>query len=211
MISQEPIPGNPWPHEMVITIEDGPHALEELLWIREAWNLQPEGSDLPPLLTDTPAPVEADRPAVAGDWQREWPGLWNDCVTHAAEAPDRGLLTQLMEETVEPELRADMLQRLVGPSWRDRFGDDALTDAYRQWSLGLFERRAAGRPVAYAETPERIALDALVPAWRAGLTRLVLIPCRGTFTRRIGSASLLLTEETRTDPARYAAALASFE
>jgi hypothetical protein len=64
--------------------------------------------------------------------------------------------------------------------------------------------------VAYDETPERASLDALIPAWRSGLTRLVTIPCRGEFTRRIGSAALLITEETRNDVARYTDALRSF-
>jgi hypothetical protein len=47
-------------------------------------------------------------------------------------------------------------------------------------------------------------------AWPAGLTRLVLILCHGTFTRRIGVSTLLLTDKTRDDRERYAEALRSF-
>ncbi len=55
MRSMFPMPDNPWPHDMAITVEDSPHALLELLWIREAWQLDAEGPDLPPELADTPA------------------------------------------------------------------------------------------------------------------------------------------------------------
>jgi hypothetical protein len=34
--ASESLPGNPWPLDMVLTIENSPHALYELLWIREA-------------------------------------------------------------------------------------------------------------------------------------------------------------------------------
>lgn len=60
------------------------------------------------------------------------------------------------------------------------------------------------------QTPERLALDSLIPAWRAGLTKLVVIPCRGSYTRRIGEATLPLTDETREDPDLFADTLRSF-
>src|SRR4051812_40899132 len=46
------IPGNPWPHDMVIYVEDSADTLLELLWVREAWRLEPAGEDLPPRLID---------------------------------------------------------------------------------------------------------------------------------------------------------------
>lgn len=55
-----------------------------------------------------------------------------------------------------------------------------------------------------------MSLDALIPAWREGLTKIVTIPCRGSCTHRIGEHALLMTEETRNDPIRYAAALDNF-
>ena len=62
MLSSVPIPGNSWPHDMVLTIEDDSQTLLELLWVREAWRLQPAGDDLAPLLSVTP--VGADNAAV---------------------------------------------------------------------------------------------------------------------------------------------------
>ena len=52
MRSSGPLPGNPWPHDMVITVEDDLQPLLDLLWIREAWNLSQVGVALPPLLVD---------------------------------------------------------------------------------------------------------------------------------------------------------------
>lgn len=57
MHTTQPIPENPWPHDMVISVQDDPDTLLSLLWIREAWRLNPEGADLPPQLTDTPTPI----------------------------------------------------------------------------------------------------------------------------------------------------------
>jgi hypothetical protein len=60
------------------------------------------------------------------------------------------------------------------------------------------------------EQPERVALDALISAWQSGLTKIVEIPCHGTFTRVVGTHALLVTAETRADAARYRKALAEF-
>lgn len=210
MWSSEPIPGNPWPHDMVITIENQPHALYELLWIREAWDLQLSGQDLPPLLTDTPARVEAGHPGSVAQWQDAWPGLWDSCLEHAAKVVDHSALERLTGSTPGSDERMRLLQQLNGPSWRDRFGGEAFTSDYDQWNRRQFEAVTSPKSVAYGETPERASLDALIPAWRSGLTRLVTIPCHGAFTRRIGPSALLITEETRNNAARYADALRSF-
>ena len=59
-------------------------------------------------------------------------------------------------------------------------------------------------------SPERRDLEALIPAWRAGLTKVVTIPCRGDHTRRVGDNALLVTDETRADSERDRRALAAF-
>ena len=64
MRSEQPIPGDAWPHEMTITVEDRPSALLELLWIREAHDLQPAADQLPPSLVHPPQP--AKRAAISG-------------------------------------------------------------------------------------------------------------------------------------------------
>ena len=37
MRSMSPIEGNPWPHDMTISIDDSPHVVMELLWVLEAF------------------------------------------------------------------------------------------------------------------------------------------------------------------------------
>src|SRR4051812_1761325 len=49
--SDSPMPGNPWPHDMVIAVNDHERMLLELLFIRDAWKLGM--ADIPPLF---PAP-----------------------------------------------------------------------------------------------------------------------------------------------------------
>ena len=68
----------------------------------------------------------------------------------------------------------------------------------------------ASRPDALRNSPEHRDLEALIPAWRAGLTKIVTIPCRGEYTRKLGTNALLVTDGTRADSGLYRAALASF-
>ena len=209
MCSLVPIPGDPWPHDMVITIEDGAHALLDLLWIREAWNLHPVGDDLPPLLSDTPASaqLESDASTEPAHWRSAWPDLWKACVRHAGLLQDARLFDQLSATANGSAERAELLRRMFGPSWRDAFGDAAFTDRYHAWTMANFKARQMR---SFEEQPERMSLAALIPAWRAGLGKIVVVPCRGTHTRVIGEHSLLMTAETRDDPQRYSEALAQF-
>ncbi|MET0806704.1 MAG: hypothetical protein ABWX66_02350 [Lacisediminihabitans sp.] len=207
MLSSSPMPENPWPRNMLITIDD-PSPLFELLWVREAWGLQPTGADLPPLLVDTPATVSSGHPPA--EWSEGWYSLWGACVTHAARPQDRvGMERLFTDRSLGVSERAALLSGFLGPSWRERFGDEAITGAYAVWQSADAERRMSA-VLTLDETPEHLALDSLIPAWRAGLTTLVVIPCRGSYTRRIGASALLLTDETRNDPARFAEALGTF-
>ncbi|KQS14786.1 hypothetical protein ASG04_02900 [Curtobacterium sp. Leaf183] len=208
MQSMEPMPGNPWPHDMVITITDDSHALLDLLWVRQAWELEPVGDDLPPLLIDTPA-VEhptADTPIAA--WTAAWPGLWHACLRHAALPRDTTVVERLSSPTLDQDSRHTLLTQLIGPSLEETFGDDAFTPGRDAWNSARFEERTA--PGRLRAQPEHTSLDALFPAWRAGLTTIIELPCQGAFTRRVGDHALVVTTLTRADPDAYAAALRSF-
>ncbi|WP_349899251.1 hypothetical protein [Parafrigoribacterium soli] len=213
MRSSVPIPGNPWPHDMTITIEESSQPLLELLWVREAWGLHPVGDDLPPLLADQYVSAQPEVGIVEefARWQYVWSDLWEACVKHASLIPDPSAFERLRETADGSVERAQGLKRMYGRSWRDTFGDAALTDRYRAWTLANFEAHARLRPKDYEEAPERVSLAALIPAWEAGLSKIVVIPCRGSHTRIIGEHSLLVTAETRNDPQRYSEALAQFQ
>jgi len=209
MRSMEPIPGNPWPHDMVLTIEDAPHSLYELLWIREAHELQLTAGDLPPLLTNAPPKAGLLADATRFFWTHTWEELWSERVAHEGKILDKSIFDQLMVAEVGSDERAQLFAQVVGPSWRDRTDDEAITDGFEQWNNARFEEFIARRRGAH-QSPERRSLDALIGAWSSGLIKIVVIPCEGSFTRRIGQSALLVTDETRGEPLAYSAALDSF-
>lgn len=211
MRSEQPTPGNPWPREMTFEVDVRPHALLELLWLREAYDLEVAG-DAPPPLVDTPAP--AARPISAQErarWESAWMPLWTAVTEHAGRPKDGDLFDQLaLTGDGSPE-RADILERLTGPSGRNIMGAEAFDDpSLLAWDRRGFDAHVASRPQALAEAPERRDLDSLVPAWRRGLLKVVTIPCRGTYTRTLGSSALLVTDGTRADSPAYRSALDRF-
>lgn len=208
MRSTTPMEGNPWPHDMVISVDNDSYQLLELLWIREAWGLRPAGDDLPPLLVDPPA--RAGDPDDRDAWEAAWPQVWEDVVSHAAVLVEPSMFEELTRTADGSKERAELIRRLHGPTWRERFGDAAFTEEYRAWTEARFRARRDDHPRSLAESPERRSLDALIPAWQAGLSKVITIPCRGEHTRIVGGSTLLMTEATRKDPDRYAAALATF-
>lgn len=212
MQSSIPTPGNPWPHDMVITVQNDSQILLELLWVREAWQLYPIGDDLPPALDDAPPLVSASQRDAApiAEWGAAWPRVWAEALHHAGTPDDPETLARLHDSALGPDERARLLRDFVGPSWRDDVGAEAMTEESEMWMHAQYLRRVERRPRTVEDQPEHAELGAVVSAWRSGLTTIVEIPCAGTFTRRIGPHALLVTTETRADPDRYRAALATF-
>jgi hypothetical protein len=213
MRSLDPEVGNPWPADMLLTIENSAHSLLELLWLREAWQLEPSGDDVPPLLENPPAQQTSTGQVSVEQiraWSEVWPSLWRACRDHVAQGSDPRLFEKLQATKDGSAERAELLSKLSGPSWREAFGPDAFTESYGEWSQAWYEDLGRKNAVPIEETPERRALSALVPAWEAGLEMVVTIPCIGDFTRVLGRPALLVTENTREDPVRYAAALDLF-
>ncbi len=211
MRSYVPSPGNPWPHEMVITIDDDADSLVELLWIREAWGLRPLGDDLPPLLVDTPnRRIGGDEEIDIRRWEEAWPEFWLAILRHAGGVRDPGLFDALRGTANDSAERAELITRIAGPSWRDYFGDTGLGEGYRIWTASRVQQRAARSPRVLEEQPERRSLEPLIAAWRIGLTKIVTIPCQGEYTRTIGGHTLLVTDATRDDVDKFSAALNQF-
>lgn len=212
MRSVNPIPGSPWPHDMVIRISESPWALFELLWLREAYRLQPTGDDLPPLLTRTPRPatrgVDTETQVL---WESTWTRLWHAASAHAGRELDHEKHARLIASPPDAPDRAQLLHDIIGPTWRDEFGVAAFDDpSYTDRERSTPEERAAARPHTLADNPEHRDREALIPAWRAGLTTIITIPCQGEHTRRVGDNALLVTARTRADSVAYRRALSSF-
>lgn len=212
MRSSRPMPSNPWPHDMTLTVEDRPPLLLELLWLREAHDLRPVGEEIPPPLVETPEASEAAvGDAVRSGWSSEWPRVWEAVLAHAASDQDPQLFESLRRTADGSPERASLLGQIVGPSANMEFGSDVFDDrSYRQWEQNGVDAHIASRPEVLEDSPERRDLEALIPAWRAGLTKVVTIPCQGEHTRKIGRNALLVTDATRADSARYRRALGVF-
>lgn len=211
MRSTTPMPGNPWPHDMSITVDE-PHALLELLWIREAHDLRPVGEGLPDKLVDPPAsaanPVDD---ATREWWSAAWSRIWEDVLAHAATEPDQALHARAFSSDMSSTERERLLRQLVGPTWRDEFGAAVFDDeSHREWDQRRFDAHIASRPTSLGASPEHRDVEALAGAWRRGLTRVVTIPCRGLHVRQIGPHALLVTDEVRSGSTEYRAALSGF-
>jgi len=213
MRSVRPIPGNPWPHEMTITVDDSPSTLLELLWIREAYHLRIEDEHIPPLLTEAPAAANGPAPTESASaiWEQAWPRLWRAVTQHAGRDQDPGQFERLQQTANGSPERLQILHEIVGPSWRDEFGDAVFDDpSYREWSQRGTDRQISAMRQPGAESPEHRDLDALIRAWRSGLTKVVTIPCQGVFAHKITDNALLMTDATRADSSAYQRALNSF-
>ncbi|WP_425881855.1 hypothetical protein [Micromonospora sp. DT81.3] len=198
---------------MTITVEDRPNALLELLWIREAYGLRLVGDHLPPPLVDSPPAVTGgtSTPATRGAWEEAWPRIWDGAAAHAGAEADPSQFERLGLTGPGSIERAELLRRMVGPTWRDEFGDDAFADdSYNRWLQIGMDAHLAKLPISLEDHPERRDLAVLIPAWRAGLTKVVTIPCAGEYVHRVGAHGLLMTDGTREDSDAYRRALRSF-
>lgn len=213
MKSSVQMPDTPWPSEMLITVDERPLSLLELLWVREAYELDPRGDDLPPLLANTPrtatgAAIEAEE---RERWEHAWPQVWRAAVAHAGVSQGEQVWIDLASSADGSAERDDLLHRITGPRWRDRFGDQAFTsDLHRAWLRRADATASTSVARRLEDHPERRDLEALIGAWRVGLRRVVTIPCSTNFARKIGESALLLSAETRHSSDRYRRALSAF-
>lgn len=210
MRSLDSTPDGPWPHDMVITVEDRPHALLELLWVREAYGLRVAGEDLPPQLVDTPRSVDGVTEATRSEWQAAWPRVWRAAAVHAGRDDSPQLMERLQATANGSPERVDLLHELFGPSWREEFGDDVFDDSYRAWEQRGIDWHMGTIQERLQDSPEHRDVEALTAAWNRGLTKVVTIPCQGEFSRAVSPTALLMTDATRADSDAYRRALGSF-
>ncbi|NQX13339.1 hypothetical protein HQQ80_17060 [Microbacteriaceae bacterium VKM Ac-2855] len=201
MRTSQPDPSNPWPHDMLLSI-DTPNSLLKLLFIRHAWRLDigevPELDEAPPI-GDSALPAGVDATEAAERWRAEWRRAWSafDPRDRVVREPDEDT-ARLLRELSDDEL-VDAYSTQPSAFWDG--GMDA--DAYGAWVMRPDELHA----MPLEQQPERRNLAALIPAWRSGLRTIIELPYAGPFADRLHPETLVVSRRTRRDPELYTAAL----
>lgn len=200
MHSTEDLPGNPWPQDMQVSVEECWHPLIYLLFVRSAWQLE---IDSVPRLDAVPDPGSSQRPenldvdAAVQRWLAEWHRAWThfDSARVTVSAPDDA--TQHLLDT----LTDDELWQVTS-TWPSNFWEAGIdAHAHERW------RSSMAAPLG--ELPENRVVPALMEAWRAGLTTIIQLPYLGSFAHRINQEHLVVSVSTRHDPDLYSRALES--
>ncbi len=198
MRSSEDRPGNPWPHDMQLSVEECWQPLIYLLFVRSAWHLEITSV---PRLDSEPDPGSSLRPehldvdAAVRRWLAEWQRAWThfDAASLTVSTPDEA--TQHLLDT----LSDDELWQATSARPSDFWDSGIDQAACERW------RAAMAAPVA--ELPENRVIPALAVAWRAGLTTVIQMPYIGYFAHRISREHLVVSATTRRDPDLYSRAL----
>lgn len=205
MQSNLPMPGDPWPHDMLIRVSDDDPFLTGLLLMRAAWRLTIDG--VPPL-DDAVNVNVSGRPEGqrSADLEREWMTDWNLAWQRYADDPERNPMADAataaeLSESAE-KLTEILAVRFWGESaiWRE--GIDAASLWY--WRASV---EGSDRQLGWNETPEHQSLPALIQAWEGGLTTIVQLPYAGPFAERINRGHLVVSRHTRMDRELYSEAL----
>jgi hypothetical protein len=201
MRSIEPIPGEQWPHDMVIRIDVHTH-LMTLLFIREAWGIARD-ANIPPLeptpqVGDSAIPPGATNAEWSDRWREQWRKAWDwigiDDTRRVAHRLDLGTSAITAEE----------LSLWLPPAWITEYGSEGIdTQALARWESSLID----DHPMPFEQHPERRCLDALIPAWRAGVDSIIVLPYRGYYAERMTERHLAVSKATRDDPVLYDLAL----
>lgn len=202
-----------WPADLQVSVDDNPHSLLVLLWIREAYDLSPGGGHTSPTLLDTPSRQDVPllAPADRQRWERAWPQIWRAAVSHAGSEVDPVLYEKAKRTPVGSPEREALTAAVFGPRWGDVFGHEHLSSSsWTEWSRRQYAAHVEARRAEVRDNPEWRHRLTLVTAWRAGLAKVVVIPCSGDYTRRLGHNTLLVTHDTRRDDDKYHRALQLF-
>jgi hypothetical protein len=195
------MPDNPWPHDMVIRVEE-PSNIDELLFIRSAWAIASDA--LVPPLEPEPDPGDSACPSSASieEWSARWHRAWTRAWQWYAIA-DQSFPTQAVLRSLS--VPGQPLHPSFPPFWSVEHGRDGIDlDAFGRWQ-GRF-REHEMRP--FDEEPERVCLASVIAAWQRGLTTVLTMPYSGYFAERIAPQLLVVSLDTRNHPESYDSALA---
>jgi hypothetical protein len=201
MQASEPIPGEPWPHAMAITVTDA-SSLLFLLFVRSAWRISTSGVpelETEPALGASGRPPEIDPLVAEIQWHTEWDRAWQEFAprNHGVHAPDAA--TQRMLDTLSDEELWEATSTHPSDFWDEGVDRDALGE----WEHSLRDNLE----LPLDQHPERRALPALIEAWRTGLNTIIELPFAGYYADRIDRERLVVSLRTRRDPMLYAKAL----
>jgi hypothetical protein len=205
----EQAPDNPWPQDMVIRVDETPHHLTILLFIRQAWGIAAE-ADVPRLdpLPDIGAsrlPDSAGKSEWEARWHRAWARAWD---WYTVEQP--GLPTP--EQIRAVSRPGQGLNPVIPPFWQADYGWAGIDlDAYNNWERQCSPHAYAPPRRSAAASPEPRSLPALIAAWEGGLDSVIVLPYAGYFARRITNRHLAVSAAARNDPESYSRALGTAE
>lgn len=194
------VPGNPWPRDMQVGVEECWPPLIYLLFVRSAWHLDIEAV---PRLDSEPDPGRSHRPenldvdAAGRRWLAEWHRAWThfDPPSVRVSTPDE--TTQHLLDT----LTDDELWQATS-TWPSDFWDAGVDRA-------ACDRWRSSMAAPLSALPENQVVPALTRAWRTGLTTIIQMPYIGSFALRINQEHLVVSPTTRNDPDLYGRALES--
>lgn len=201
-------PDNPWPNDMAIRVEDTPHHLTILLFIRHAWGIAadvdvPRLDPLPEVglsrIPETAAPAGWD-----ARWRRAWKRAWD---WYSVEEPDPTIhpTPEYIRAASQP---GHALDPLIPPFWQADHGWEGIdVHAYNAWEMASSPRAYARPRRNAAASPEPQSLAALIAAWESGLDTVVVLPYEGYFARRLTVRHLAVSAATRNEPVAYSRAL----
>lgn len=199
MRSVHELPGEPWPHDMVISV-DQPDNLLTLLFVRHVWSIARD-ADIP-VLSPPPAPGNSTRPESPSSdvWAARWVETWSAAWAWYADGAGGPAL-----EAARSDPRAALAAVVANlpPMWETQYGSAGIDrDAVWRWMQTLHDA-----PVPRDEAPERRNLSDLVAAWRDGIDSIIVLPYGIGFSKRVTTRHLVVSSTTRDDPALYCQAL----
>lgn len=188
-----------WPREMVIRVNEDPHHLTLLLFVRQAWSIAGD-VDIPPLKPvpdcgGSRMPASAD----ASTWGKRWKTAWDEAWSwYQIEDP---MHHPTPSEIHEAEHTGHGLNPFIPPFWTRQYEWDGLDhDAYQAWDQSLAPK--------FPHHFERRSLHELIPAWRSGIDTIIVLPYEGYFAQRLTHRHLVVSADVRNNPEHYSRALA---
>lgn len=183
--------------DMQLSVSFRDHNLMELLFIRSSWGLDtsvtvPDTDPLPPAATLPPQ--EQERRAWADQWDKQWTGSWEFQV-------------RFDEVLREMGIQAAASQLGPAPRWREALNSAHYDEAaFMQW----VSRVPNGEPATLNDSPLTKSDDCVREAWRHGLTKCIVLPYAGQYSRRVGKHILELSGATYWQPDAFEHALSTF-